>query len=280
MLLLLAPPLAAAQADDPVAHACYFCTAPEMQQVAVGLGEGTHYVYDFDALSIDGYTVSAASGQRVATRFEAEDWVKRQFLSLAEHYMPSAGVVKYFERVRLYAPGSDHGMRTLEEQYILGHHLSALHPRHAQARETVVRYLQRHGNFGFLDTRDSGGRLLQLQVMRERGYPVMALLALNDGNGNSARFHFDYLHRQWAFADATEPGQSGSVQNTAEDFLPGQVASMSYHFSWLNRWFADAFVDRARWAGIEVLGEAPTQTGNVTVLCQRLESGAVGCRYQ
>jgi len=279
LFLLLAPCAAMGQSTDPIAHACYFCTEPEMRQKAAGLGDGVHYIYDFDLLYITGYTVAMVAGRPQATRFEAEDWVKRQFLSLVEHFSPTRGVIKHFTGLYLYAPGSDHGNRAGQAQYIEGHQLSALHPQSAQARETIVRYLERHGDFGFLDGRDSGGRLLQLQVMSERGYPVSAELGFRNEFGMHARFDFDYALREWKFVEAFDVPYRIRIQHSAADFLVGGQSTY-YNYSGMQRWYADGFADRARWAGVPVTGTVPGYGKDVTFLCQGTSHGQVECAYQ
>ncbi|WP_294990456.1 hypothetical protein [uncultured Stenotrophomonas sp.] len=273
LLVLLGLPFAvqatprALDADDPIAHSCYFCTADEMRQTALGLGNGVHYVYDIDLPYITGYTVETSSGTPVATRFDAEDWVERQFLSLVEHYRPGEGVEQTLLDVKLYAPGSDHGLRAGEGQFIKGHHLSALHPRQSEANETVLRFLQRHGGFGFLDTSDSDGRLLQLQVIRERGYPVAALLAFEHNWAIHAIYHFDYASRRWSFVEAYDI-DSSRIQHSAADFVRYEFGSR-YEYSSFDRWFADAFAERAGWAGVPLIGTMPPPSSykNITFTC-------------
>lgn len=276
LLVLLGLPLAvqatprALDADDPIAHSCYFCTADEMRQTALGLGNGVHYVYDIDLPYITGYTVESSSGTPVATRFDAEDWVERQFLSLVEHYRPGEGVEQILMNVELYAPGSDHGLRAGDGQFIKGHHLSALHPRRDEANETVLRFLQRHANFAFLDTSDSDGRLLQLQVMRERGYPVAASLGFETGSDYRenvhATYHFDYASRRWSFAKAYDIlYPNPPIQHSAADFVDERGYSY-YNYDWTEYWFAVAFAERAGWAGVPVSGTMPP-SGRVNFSC-------------
>lgn len=275
LLVLLGLPVAAQatpralDADDPIAHSCYFCTADEMRQTALSLGNGVHHVYDFDLPYITGYTVETSSGTPVATRFDAEDWVERQFLSLVEHYRPGEGVEQILMNVELYAPGSDHGLRAGDGQFIKGHHLSALHPRRDEANETVLRFLQRHANFDFLDTRDSDGRLLQLQVMRERGYPVAATLGFETGSyyrGHvHATYHFDYASRRWSFAKAIDIAPDAPIQHSAADFVDDRGVTY-YYYDWTEYWFAVAFTERAGWAGVPLTGTMPP-SGAVSFRC-------------
>lgn len=269
----------AAGVADPIAYSCYFCSDDEMRQIAIAQGEGVHYVYDFDNGYITGYTVETATGVPIATRFDAEAWVQHQFASLARHYKAGKGVFTYRYRLDLYAPGSDHGMRASDGQFIKGHHLSALHPQNAEALRTMVRYLERNGDFAFLDTSDSGGRLLQLDVIRTQGYPVAAVLGLGSSDSTEAVFHFDYASHSWVFVEAYDILFDTLIQHVAGDFVRSRqpYRNVYYDYGRDRRWFADAFVERAGWAGVPIIGTMPPP-GNVAVsfICSD-ETGAPVC---
>ncbi len=255
MMLAALPLQAMANEDDPIAYKCYYCTPAEMEDVALAQGVGRHYVYDYSDLRIAGFEVSRAGNNLVATSFVAEEWVQQQFIGFMALLDPSSGI-KYvqFGDVELLAPGTDHGRVT---QLLWGHHLSALHPDHGKARETVHRFLMSRRELQFLDTTLSNGRLLKFEHELASPSPIVASLAIGKygvwGYTFNSKFQFDRESRRWHHAASSA---SGPIQQTRMDFAPTDGIHrfvISDHVNILG----NAFIERAKWASIPVHGELP-----------------------
>lgn len=256
MMLAALPMQAMASEDDPIAYKCYYCTPAEMEDVALAQGVGRHYVYDYSDLNIVGYEVAQGAGNLIASPFVAEDWVKTQFKGMAGLYdvMTSKMSIR-FDDVKLLAPGTEHG-RELGSM-LWGHHLSALHPRQKEARETIRRYLDSHPRLGFLDTTASNGRLLKFAHTIEAPDPITATMYMGEemywGILLSVDFYFDHASRRWEFMDA-RPGGDYSVQNHREDFAPDEGSVTFEHSSRRPELPVAGFLERAAWASIPIHG--------------------------
>lgn len=169
---------------------------------------------------------------------------------------PSLGIMfGVLEDVELLAPGTDHGRYT---QLLWGHHLSALHPAHGIARETVHRFLMSTPEFDFLDTSPSGGRLLKFE--HELHSPLSLHAVLQFGRNIFwddivySTFQFDRASRRWHHAASSA---SGPIQQTRMDFAPTEGThrfTINDHVNLLG----NAFIERAAWASIPVHGKLPT----------------------
>jgi hypothetical protein len=269
-LLLAALPMpATAQADDPIAYKCYYCTPAEMEEVALLQGVGKHYVYDVSRPHIEGFNVALQGGRLVADPFPPEAWTKKQFIGLVQLYGHDLGGSSLepqgsFERVYLYAPGSDHARAS---PYLSSGHFSALHPDHRAARQTVARFLASHPVLGFLDTEASGGRLLRLELNKEGDRPPIATTGFS--GRHFARFFYDYSARRWEYLAAYDGLYW--VQEKADDFvIEGQPTTFKYR--WLESGQRDAFIDRAASAGVVMVG-TPVLHNDATIFCERVEEG-------
>lgn len=253
-LLLAAMPMqAVANEEDPIAYKCYYCTPDEMEDVALAQGVGRHYVYDAQNLSIAGYEVKMADGALHAVSFEAEGWVKNQFLGMMNLYSGSNGEMSiYLHRVELLAPGTEHGKGY---SYLWGHHLSSLNPTHLTARQYVFRYLAEHPDLRFLDTSMTSGKLLKFQYMLEGSHPIKAFLWFVNREESYAELHFDHASRQWHYL-GTQSALGDSIQESREDFAPTD-GHWTYQYHWTDRVLAQAFIERATWANIPVHGQLP-----------------------
>ncbi|MFL9583958.1 hypothetical protein [Stenotrophomonas sp. AB1(2024)] len=269
LLLAALPMTATAQADDPIAYKCYYCTPAEMEDVALLQGVGQHYVYDVSGLHIVGFNVALQGGILVADPFPAEEWVKKQFIGFVQLYGHHLGgrslePLGSFEEVYLYAPGSDHARVS---QYLSSEHFSALHPDHRAARQTVARFLASHPVLGFLDTEASGGRLLRLELNKDGDRPPIATTGFS--GRHFARFFYDYSARRWEYL-AAHDGLYG-VQEKADDFVvDGQPTTFNYR--WLDSGERDAFMKRAARAGVSMIG-TPVLYKDAMFLCERAEEG-------
>ena len=268
MMLAALPMQAMAKENDPIAYKCYYCTPAEMEDVALAQGVGRHYVYDASKPHIAGFDVVTVGGKLTAQSFEAEAWIQRQFRGMIGIYHLTDGTMKaWVKGVALSAPGTEHG-RT--PRLLWGHHLSSLHPDHIAARETVHRFLSETPQLRFLDTSDSGGRLLMFAHMLENDDPIIANLNFGpypefDGDGLLARFFFDHATRRWNYIDAED--RDHPIQEGRDDFAPAEgITQFDYRYTYSQ--YRNAFIDRARWASIPVHGELPNH-GIQKVRCER-----------
>ncbi|WP_313456235.1 hypothetical protein [Stenotrophomonas sp.] len=265
MMLAALPMQAMANEEDPIAYKCYYCTPAEMEDVALAQGVGRHYVYDYSDLSIAGFEVAHTGGNLIATPFPVEDWLERQYQGFMALMDPSLGIMLgQLENVELLAPDTDHGRST---QLLWGHHLSALHPKHGIARETVHRFLMTTPEFNFLDTSTTGGRLLKFE--HELHTPLSLYAGLHFGRDMVwndilySNFQFDRASRRWHHISSFA---SGPIQQTRIDFAPtegGRRFSINDHVNVLG----NAFIERAAWASVPVHGELPTW--RVMFRCER-----------
>lgn len=267
LLLAASPMTALAQGDDPIAYKCYYCTPEEKEDVALLQGVGQHYVYDVATLHIVRVEVSLRGGRLVAETFPAEDWVRKQFVGLVQlhgHHLIGSNLepLGYFERVYLYAPGSDHAR---SGTYLSSKHFSALHADHGEARRIGARYLEARPVFGFLDMVASGGRLLRLELNKDGDRPPVAVLGF--AGGDLARFYFEYATRRWEYLEANDG--TYPVQESVDDFvIDGQATTFKYR--WLDSSQRDAFMERAAHAGVAMVGTL-VRHNDTTFICDRVE---------
>ena len=266
MALAALPMQAMANDEDPVAYKCYYCTPAEMEDAALRLGVGRQYIYDYSDRTIAGFEVAQVGGNLIAAPFPVEDWLERQyqgFMALLDP--PTGSMYALFQDVELLAPGTDHGRTT---QLLWGHHLSALHPEHGVARETVHRYLMTTPELNFLDTSVSQGRLLKFESELEKPLSLYAGLQFGRsivwGYSFQSTFKFDRRSRRWNHVSSSgnEP-----VQQSWEDFAPTE-GTHRYRFYDRVEVSAPAFIERANWASIPVPGELPA-FGDVKFRCVR-----------
>lgn len=106
-------------------------------------------MYDAEKLTIVGFDVFLRDEVLKAESFVAESWVQNQFTGMMSLYDPHSGEMRlYIRDVGLLAPipSMGGGLDTF------GADITALNPHHAQARESVRRYLTEHTELSFLDT--------------------------------------------------------------------------------------------------------------------------------
>lgn len=266
MMLAALPMQAMANGDDPIAYKCYYCTPAEMEDVALAQGVGRHYVYDAKKWTIFGYDVLSAGGELTATQFPAESWVQTQFRGMLAKFNNSTGEMVIKVDSYLYAPDTEHGRFN---RYIWGHHVSSLNPHHERVRETLQRFLRDHEYMQFLDTSNSGGRLLRFEYMVAGDRPILAEVEYIDPDYGTSSFFFDHDSRQWRYlsSDTRAYYSIVPVQETRDDFAREQGTKLhSYRRG--QQELARAFVERARWASIPVHGSVPI-SGDVSIRCER-----------
>ncbi len=267
MMLAALPMQAIANEEDPIAYKCYYCTPAEMEDVALAQGVGRHYVYDYASRSIMGFEIAQAGNNLIANPFTAESWVQRQFKGMVALYQLIDGSMRAeFNYVAILAPGTEHGR---SPRILWGHHLSALHPDHATARETVHRFLESSPELSFLDTSDSDGKLLRLAHTVDMDNTMIAHLSFGAhpgfDDGLLARFLFDHATRRWEYLDAQD--RDHPIQQTRDDFAPAEgITRFNYQRTYSV--YTSTFIDRARWASIPVHGEVPS-SGLKKVRCER-----------
>ncbi len=264
MMLAALPMQAMANEDDPIAYKCYYCTPAEMEDVALAQGVGRHYVYDASNLNISGFDITTIDGHLVVTPFVAENWVQSQFKGMMALYSSFDGTMNaIITDPPLLAPGSDHGRNS---QLMWGHHLSMLHPAHERSWEVVNRYLKTVPSLEFINIPEAEGRLLRLAYMETGMGPLTATLYFYDSDLGSAVFGFEHSTRRWHFLEAKD--RKEPVQLTRDDFAPQQGNTYFDYGKTFYKELAEAFIERAGFAGVPVHGEL-TSFGPWDFRCER-----------
>lgn len=280
-LLVAALPLqgmAEDRLEDPVAQPCYMCTDAEMYAKARSLGVGSHYVYQAASnTNIQGFHVTNVGGQMVATHFVPAPWIRTQYNELMKMYHSIRGeFVDEWGTVALQPPGSPHVMmeQPQSDTILWGHHVSDLHPRRMEARETVRRMLNRASRFNFLYADTEHGRMLRFESQLQGATPLIARLKMLSSSLGYVEFFFDYDTRQWQYLHSGD--WNWRLQEKAEDFLypDGSPRRIPYQ-----RELAPYFVQRAGWAGVEVIGTPAFGTSTVAYHCAR-NAGKIQCRAE
>lgn len=262
LFALVAP--SAAGAEDPIAYSCYFCSWDEMQELAVSHGAGEHYVYDTSRKYLVGFNVSAAGETPGATGFAPPGWIQTQFNAMINAYNAPAGAFVHSLRdVVLLAPGT-HAARS--DAYLWGHHTSALHPLHPQARETARRYIaSKATQFDYLKADVEQGRLLRLQSENGATIPIVVRLEMRASYVGSVDFFYDRASGGWEYLGAKDVREP--IQESAEDFA-GPSGRRTYFYSQYHIGIPNYFVQRALLAGVTVVGKTPPYR-DLGIACER-----------
>lgn len=278
LLLVALPYPAVASVEDPVAQPCYMCTDAEMYAKARSLGVGSHYVYQAASqTNIQGFHVAIVDGQLVATHFVPEPWIRTQYTALMKLYNPLQGAfVDEWGTIALQPPGSPHVMREQpqSDSILWGHHVTDLNPRRMEARETVRRFLTRSSRFNYLYADAEHGRILRFQSQLGGESPLISRLKMLDASLGYVEFYFDHDTRQWEYLLSGD--RNLRLQEKADDFLysDGSARRLVY-----DRPHMPYFLQRAGWAGVEVIGTPLFGTPKVEYLCART-AGKIQCRAQ
>jgi len=249
--------------QDPIAYSCYFCTWDEMQQAAISRGQGEHFVYDSSSRYLVGFVVEGDDGTLSATGFTPPGWMQTQFNAMINVHDAKAGAfVHRLKDVMLLAPGT-HAARS--DVHLWGHHTSALHPLHPQARETARRYIaSKPTSFAYMKADVEHGRLLRLQSSQGATVPIVARLEMSNFNLGNVDFFYDHDSKRWEYLgaiDAREP-----VQESADDFV-GPTGRRTYFYSMYHGRMPDYFVQRAHLAGVTVRGKTPPYN-DLGIVCE------------
>lgn len=278
LLLAALPYQAMASVEDPVAQPCYMCTNAEMYAKARSLGVGSHYVYQGSSeTNIQGFHVTNEGGELVATHFVPEPWIRTQYNALMKLYDYTRGeFVDEWGTVGLQPPGSPHVMmeKPQSDSILWGHHVSDLNPRRMEARETVRRMLTRSIRFDYLRADTEHGRILRFESQLHGAAPLIAKLKILTSELGYVEFYFDYETRQWEYLNSRD--WNWVIQEKADDFLypDGSPRRLVYQRS-----LAPYFVQRAGWAGVQVIGTPPFGSSSVAYLCARI-AGKIECRAE
>ena len=278
LLLAALPYQAMASVEDPVAQPCYMCTDAEMYAKARSLGVGSHYVYQGGSqTNIQGFHVTNEGGELVATHFVPAPWIRTQYNALMKLYDYTRGeFVDEWGTVGLQPPGSPHVMmeKPQSDSILWGHHVSDLNPRRMEARETVRRMLTRSIRFDYLRADTEHGRILRFESQLHGAAPLIAKLKILTSELGYVEFYFDYETRQWEYLNSRD--WNWVIQEKADDFLypDGSPRRLVYQRS-----LAPYFVQRAGWAGVQVIGTPPFGSSSVAYLCAR-NAGKIECRAE
>jgi hypothetical protein len=270
-LLVLCTPSSAKTSippPDPIAYSCYFCTDEEMEQVAIDQGEGQHYVYDanrnptfYGSDGIFGYVVRIETGIATAARFEPEPWLKQQYSSImrASWSNPALAPIHTISNVTLLAPDSHHG-RSATSPYLWGHHTSALNPLHPRARETLRRWIAENVDLPYLRADTEHGRVLQFAFQTGGRNPTLLRLYMPHNGLGHIDFYLDRANRRWEYLGARN---GVGIEESAGDFV-GPTGLRQFEYSSTNNHekVMAAFLERAQWAGVTVIGQFSARLWN------------------
>lgn len=251
-LLALSAPVAAAAAapPDPIAYACFYCSSAEMEAVALSKGVGEHYVYDQAMRSMQGFVVTQQSANLVAAGFAPPRWVMTQYAALLAVYdAPTGAFVHVMKDVKLPAPGTPH---TRSDVYLWGHHTTGLNPLHAQARDIGRRHIVNRLSLPYLDADAEHGRLIRFQTASGGFVPIIARLQISNMYLGQVDYLFDRGSNAWHYLQASDIRHA--IPETAEDFT-GPTGRRTFNYAWTHRGLADYFVQRAAWAGVQIVGQ-------------------------
>lgn len=275
LLLAALPYPAVASVEDPVAQPCYMCTDAEMYAKARSLGVGSHYVYQgASQTNIQGFHVTNEGGELVATHFVPAPWIRTQYNALMKIYNSVRGeFVDQWGSVSLQPPGSPHVMQSQPQSssILWGHHVSDLNPQRMEARETVRRMLTRASRFDYLRADAEHGRILRFESQLHGAAPLIAELKILTSTLGYVEFYFDYDTRQWEYLKSRD--WNLVLQEKADDFLwpDGSTRRLVYQ-----RGLMPYFLQRAEWAGVQVIGTPLFGTPEVSYVCAR-NAGKIQC---
>lgn len=270
-LLLAALPLqsmAQAAVEDPIARPCYMCNANEMYDRAESLGVGEHYLYDgASRTNIQGFNVTEVGGKPIATHFVPPAWIRTQYNEMMKIYDQNRGeFVDEWGTVALQPPGSPH---VRSNTVMWGHHVAAVNPRHQEAREIVQRMLSRTFRFDYLRADTEHGRILRFESQLDGGTPLISRLNILHSYLGFIEFFFNYDTRTWEYLESGD--RFARMQEKPEDFLSPDGSPRDFRYRRDYTELQPYFVERARWAGVEVIGQLPTFAEVVFSCSRRME---------
>lgn len=270
LLLAAFPYPAVASVEDPLARPCYMCTASEMYERAESLGVGQHYIYNGASwTNIQGFDVTEVNGQRVATHFVPEPWIRTQYNQMMRIYNQTRDeFVDPWGTVSLQPPGAPHVLleQPQSDRVLWGHHVAGVNPRHLEARETVRRMITRAIRFDYLDADTKHGRVLRIESPWGGVTPLISRLNILHSYLGFVEFFFNYETRTWEYLESGD--RYARMQEKPEDFLRPDGSPREYLYRKDYDELQPYFLDRAKWAGVEIVGQLPTYA-DVTFSCGR-----------
>lgn len=257
---------------DPIAWSCFYCNEEERQAMAIRRGEGMHLIYTgFKYDLLYAYNVQRDGSELAVERWYPASWVSKQFNAMILQYHQSSGEFYYdWGLLQLVPPGWP---GETSDSVMWGHHVTDLHPRHAEARATVQRVLNGTAIFNHMRA-DQYGRVLRFDFQLDGTIPYTARLR----NGSTAlgymEFYFDYDTRNWEYLGSRDLRHP--IQESPEDFLAADGGARSFYYSRTFQDPAPYFLQRAKWANVKVHGEMPSTQRDVRFDCSRMD-GEINC---
>jgi hypothetical protein len=264
LLLAALPVQAAANVEDPIAYKCYMCTDDERVAVALGRGVGEHYVYNAaNTRKLWAYRVALEGNTLVAEEFAPANWITYQYEKFMSMYKEDRGeFVDAYGTVALQPPGSPHVRSDLR---LWGHHVSGLNPDHEQAREIALRSITARASY--LAGDPEHGRLLRFEPQLRGDAPLIARFNILHTYLGFIEFFFNYDTRRWEYLESGD--QYNRMQERPEDFLSADGGPRSFRYPYTYDQLQPYFVQRAEWAGVNIIGELPVRA-DVTFNCSRV----------
>lgn len=256
---------------DPIAWKCYMCTPEERMDIALGKGPGEHYVYTggTSTANIYGYRVTPQAGQLVAEYFEPVYWIKEQYRTMMFAFDKDRGqFVKEYDTVNLYPPESPHAR---SDSRLWGHHVSALNPVSAEAREIARRSVEARMR-SLLQADPEHGRFLRFEFQLDGSAPLIVRLNMFSHLGY-VEYFLDHDSRTWHYLRSGDG--NNLIQESPDDFVAEDGGPKTFRYPAINRELHPYFVTRARWAGADIVGHLPTQSA-VQFDCSRFD-GRLQC---
>jgi hypothetical protein len=272
LMLAAVPALGNERPPDPIAWKCYMCTPEERMDIALSKGPGEHYVYTGGTSdsSIYGYRVTLQAGQLVAENFDPVYWIKNQYRTMMFAFDNDRGLfVKEFGTVNLYPPESPHAR---SDSRLWGHHVSALNPVSAEAREIARRSVEARMR-SLLQADPEHGRFLRFEFQLDGSAPLIVRLNIIFSQLGYVEYFLDHDTRTWHYLESGD--QYHKIQESPDDFVAADGGPKTFRYPSSNRELQSYFVTRARWAGANIVGHLPTQTA-VQFDCSRFD-GKLQC---
>ncbi|WP_282294980.1 hypothetical protein [Stenotrophomonas sp. PS02289] len=270
--LAAVPAQAEERLEDPIAWSCFSCSEEERQAFALRKGEGSHLVYTgFNYGLLYAYRVEARGDELVVEKRYPIAWLARQFDEMILHYRQSSGdFYDEWGTFDLFPPGWPSDPK---DTILWGHHVSSLHPQHADARATVKRVLNNGTRYSHFKG-DYYGRVIRFDFQLDGSVPYTVRLKSGTTDLGYMEFYFDHDTRSWEYLGSQDLRHP--IQETPEDFLGADGGARSFHYVTTFQGAAPYFLQRAKWAGAKVHGEMPNPRKNVRFDCSRMD-GELNC---
>ena len=270
--LAAVPAQANERPEDPILWNCFACNEEERQAFALRKGEGGHFVYTgFNYGMLYAYLVERQGDELVVEKRYPASWVMLQFDEMILHYNRTTG--DFYDQWGTFQPVPPGWPSDPSDSVMWGHHVSGLHPLHAEARETVKRILNRSIRYDHFKA-DPYGRVIRFDFQLDGSVPYTVRLSTGTTALGYMEFYFDYDTRSWEYLGAQDFRHA--IQETPEDFLGADGGARSFRYVTTFQDGAPYFLQRAKWAGAKVHGEMPSPRRDVRFDCSRTD-GELNC---